>query len=428
MAGTTGLEPAASAVTGQRSNQLNYVPTRQINWSKEPFLGCACRANSAPWPCTGYDPQTPRVEIAQTCKKNMKLAKTLRQNHPISFGNNAKGFPRTIALSKRLFHKPSTKPFEDDRQNQLICRPPASGMRRIASERVFVLNCQHDRGTSTEQATIPLRSVRRRLVRDSFGFDRISGLAYICIHSASRVAYKGVLAMTRVEGYRKPCPGTQPGLLHSPYVSSIHRAPTKPLVPIPHTLSEVTGPSFAPEILASETCDLTADHKGDPIGERIYVSGRVLDENGRPMAGTLVEVWQANAAGRYLHEADQHAAPLDPNFTGCGRAMTDSEGRYRFLTIRPGEYPWRNHYNGWRAAHIHFSIFGPAFATRLVTQMFFPGDPLLPYDPIFNCTADEKARNRLISTLDWETTVPEYALGYQFNIVLRGREGTPMEE
>jgi protocatechuate 3,4-dioxygenase, beta subunit len=234
--------------------------------------------------------------------------------------------------------------------------------------------------------------------------------------------------MKSIAGYRRPFPGTQPSLVHPPYISCAKRAPTKALVHIPYTLSEVTGPSFAPEIIQPEACDLTSGHKGEPLGERIYVSGRVLDENSRPMAGTLVEVWQANAAGRYLHEVDQHRAPLDPNFTGCGRTLTDSEGRYRFLTIRPGEYPWRNHYNAWRAAHIHFSVFGPAFATRLVTQMYFPGDPLIPYDPIFNCTADEKARNRLISIFDWETTVPEYALGYHFDIILRGRDETPMEE
>jgi protocatechuate 3,4-dioxygenase beta subunit len=193
-------------------------------------------------------------------------------------------------------------------------------------------------------------------------------------------------------------------------------------------LSEVTGPSFGSEIVAPGASDLTRGHAGEPLGERIVVSGRVLDENSRPLANTLVEIWQANAAGRYRHEWDQHPAPLDPNFAGSGQALTDTEGRYRFVTIRPGEYPWRNHYNAWRPAHIHFSLFGPAFATRLVTQMYFPGDPLIPFDPIFNCTADEKARNRLISAFDWETTLPERALGYKFDIILRGREATPMEE
>jgi protocatechuate 3,4-dioxygenase beta subunit len=157
------------------------------------------------------------------------------------------------------------------------------------------------------------------------------------------------------------------------------------------------------------------------------VSGRVLDENGRPVPHTLVEVWQANSSGRYPHRVDQHNAPVDPNFSGAGRTLTDAEGRYRFVTIRPGEYPWRNHYNAWRPAHIHFSLFGPAFATRIVTQMYFPGDPLLDYDPMYLCVPDEKARKRLVSIFDWETTVPEFALAYKFDIVLRGRDETPRD-
>jgi protocatechuate 3,4-dioxygenase beta subunit len=228
-------------------------------------------------------------------------------------------------------------------------------------------------------------------------------------------------------GYRKPAPGTQPNHLYPPYVSSIKRAPKQPLVTIPVTLSEITGPSFSKEIVSPKAFDLTRQHKGEPLGERVAVSGRVVDEDGRPIRHTLVEIWQANAAGRYQHKNDQHDAPLDPNFTGCGHALTDSEGRYRFVTIRPGEYPWGNHYNAWRAAHIHFSVFGPAFATRLITQMYFPGDPLIPFDPIFNCTADEKARNRLISVFDWETTMPVHALGYRFDIILSGREGVPLD-
>jgi protocatechuate 3,4-dioxygenase beta subunit len=234
--------------------------------------------------------------------------------------------------------------------------------------------------------------------------------------------------MTDVAGYRRCMAGTQPNYLHAPYASSQKRSPTQPLIVLPHTLSEVTGPLFGFDDIKANDYDLTAQHTGAPLGERIIVSGRVLDENGRPIAHTLVEVWQANSAGRYLHKGDQHNAPLDPNFTGAGRTMTDAEGRYRFVTIKPGAYPWRNHYNAWRPRHIHFSLFGPAFATRLVTQMYFPGDPLLPHDPIFNCVEDEKAKNRLISTFDWETTVPEHALGYRFDIVLRGRDATPMEK
>jgi protocatechuate 3,4-dioxygenase beta subunit len=192
-----------------------------------------------------------------------------------------------------------------------------------------------------------------------------------------------------------------------------------------HTLSEVTGPVFGPEVV--EACDLARGPRGEALGERIVVSGRVLDEDGRPARGTLVEVWQANSAGRYLHAVDQHDAPLDPNFTGCGQTLTDDDGRYRFVTIRPGAYPWRNHPNAWRPAHIHFSVFGPAFATRLVTQMYFPGDPLLAFDPIFNCTADETARVRLVSAFDWDTTTPEHSLGFRFDVVLAGREATPWE-
>jgi protocatechuate 3,4-dioxygenase beta subunit len=177
-----------------------------------------------------------------------------------------------------------------------------------------------------------------------------------------------------------------------------------------------------------EDSDLTKDHAGEPLGERIIVTGRVLDENGRPQPGTLVEIWQANAAGRYRHDVDQHPAPIDPNFTGGGRVLTDAEGRYRFTTIKPGAYPWRNHHNAWRPAHIHFSLFGPSFLTRLVTQMFFPGDPLIPIDPIMNGVPDPKARERMICKFDLNLTQPEWALGYQFDIVLRGRNATPLDK
>jgi len=234
--------------------------------------------------------------------------------------------------------------------------------------------------------------------------------------------------MANFAGYRRPYPGTQPAHLHPAYVSSIKRAPAKPLVPMPQTLTEVTGPVFGKEAVDTKACDLTRQSSGEPLGERIIVSGRVLDENSRPVPHTLVEIWQANAAGRYMHKRDQHDAPLDPNFPGSGHALTDDEGRYRFVTILPGAYPWGNHYNAWRPCHIHFSLFGPAFATRLVTQMYFPGDPLIPFDPIFNCTADEKARNRLISSFDWENTIPSQALGYRFDIILSGRDATPMEK
>jgi protocatechuate 3,4-dioxygenase, beta subunit len=233
--------------------------------------------------------------------------------------------------------------------------------------------------------------------------------------------------MKNVIAYRRPYVDTQPDYLFPKYASTVKRAPTQPLVVLPHTLSEVTAPVFGYGDIKAEDADLTRQHKGEPQGERIVVSGRVLDESGKPIPGVLIEIWQANAAGRYNHRVDQHDAPIDPNFTGAGRVLSDAEGRYRFMTIRPGEYPWRNHYNAWRPAHIHFSLFGRAIVQRLITQMYFPGDPLLEYDPMFMCVADEKARARLISAFDWETTMPEYALGYRFDIVLRGREATPME-
>ncbi len=227
--------------------------------------------------------------------------------------------------------------------------------------------------------------------------------------------------------YLRPRAGTQPDYDFRPYASTAKRHPTRPLVRPPQTLSELTGPMFGHGDVQAGDNDLTAQHRGEPLGERIIVSGRVLDENGKAVPHTLVEIWQANAAGRYPHPTDNHDAPLDPNFSGAGRTITDAQGHYLFLTIRPGEYPWRNHYNAWRPAHIHFSLFGRAFLTRMVTQMYFPGDPLLPFDPMYNCIADEKARRRLISAFDLSNTRPEYALAYRFDIVLRGHAATPME-
>jgi protocatechuate 3,4-dioxygenase beta subunit len=222
--------------------------------------------------------------------------------------------------------------------------------------------------------------------------------------------------------------GAHPPYRYPGYVSTIKRSPKRPLVILPHTLSELTGPVFGHDSLAENDGDLTRQHAGEPLGERIIVTGRVLDEDGRPVPNTLIEVWQANAAGRYIHVVDQHPAPLDPNFTGAGRVMTDAEGRYRFVTIKPGSYPWRNHPNAWRPAHIHFSLFGPSFLTRLVTQMYFPGDPLLPYDPMWNSVSDERARLRMLSSFDLDATEPEWALAYRWDIVLRGRDATPMED
>ena len=228
--------------------------------------------------------------------------------------------------------------------------------------------------------------------------------------------------------FGKLASGTQPNYLHPEYRSSVKRAPTRPLIVLPHTLSERTGPVFGQDTVRERDHDLTAQHAGEPLGERIAISGRLLNEDGKPVRGALIEVWQANAGGRYKHRMDQHHAPLDPNFSGFGRTLTDAEGRYKFISIKPGAYPWGNHANAWRPAHIHFSIFGAGLLSRLVTQMYFPGDPLLAYDPIYNCTPDEKAKQRLISMFDWDNTSPEFALGYRFDIVLRGRDATPMEK
>jgi protocatechuate 3,4-dioxygenase beta subunit len=192
-------------------------------------------------------------------------------------------------------------------------------------------------------------------------------------------------------------------------------------------LSELTGPVYPYGRIDTSDSDLTRQHDSEPLGERIIVQGRVLDEDGRPIPNTLVEVWQANAAGRYAHRVDDHPAPLDPNFSGAGRTLTDADGRYRFVTVKPGAYPWLNHPNAWRPAHIHFSLFGTSFLSRLITQMYFPGDPLMPFDPILNSIPDERARQRLVASFDWNVTEPEWALGYTFDIVLRGSNATPME-
>jgi protocatechuate 3,4-dioxygenase, beta subunit len=227
--------------------------------------------------------------------------------------------------------------------------------------------------------------------------------------------------------FRRDDPGEQPEHLYPGYESTRLRAPTRPLVIIPHTLTEVTGPVYGHERIGPVDNDLTVQHDGEPLGERIIVHGRVLDGEGRPVRNSLVEIWQANAGGRYRHDGDQHPAPLDPNFTGAGRCLTDDDGRYRFVTVKPGAYPWKNHPNAWRPAHIHLSLFGRAFTNRLVTQMYFPGDPLFAYDPIFQSVRDPRARERLVCAFDLDTTVPEWALAYRFDVVLGGPTETPME-
>jgi protocatechuate 3,4-dioxygenase beta subunit len=222
--------------------------------------------------------------------------------------------------------------------------------------------------------------------------------------------------------------GLDPTYLWPDYVGTRLRAPKEPLVVLPHTLSELTGPVYGESAVSPTDSDLTRQHAGEPLGERIVVSGRVLDAEGRPLRSQLIEIWQANAAGRYRHSVDGHPAPLDPSFSGAGRSLTDDDGWYRFVTVKPGSYPWPNHPNAWRPSHIHFSLFGRAFTERLVTQMYFPGDPLFPFDPIFSSIRDEKARERLISRFDLELTEPDWALGFRFDIVLGGRLPTPLEE
>ena len=230
-------------------------------------------------------------------------------------------------------------------------------------------------------------------------------------------------------GRHRPVPeiDTDPPYTYPDYLATRRRAPQMSLLPGPGGLAELGGPVFGRDRVAPGDADLTAQHEGTPLGQRIIVAGRVLDSDGRPVRGGLVEVWQANSAGRYRHPGDDHPAPLDPNFSGFGRALTDGDGNYRFTTVRPGAYPWRNHANAWRPAHIHFSLFGIELRQRLVTQMYFENDPLFFQDPIFNSVPAD-ARQLLICRLDIENTIPDVALAYRFDIVLRGARQTPFED
>lgn len=221
-------------------------------------------------------------------------------------------------------------------------------------------------------------------------------------------------------------PGVHPSLIHPPYKSTVARGPSQAPIRLERAGAPVErGIAFARSLLAPNDADLTKHGQGEPLGEKIVVTGRVTDEDGKPVRHSLVEVWQCNAAGRYWHKKDQHHAPLDPNFFGLGKLMTDGEGRYRFVTIKPGPYPWGNHEKAWRPAHIHFSLFGNVFAQRLVTQMYFPNDPLFEFDPIFQGVPDAAARQRLVSRFSLDETVGAEMLGYVFDIVLRGRDATP---
>jgi protocatechuate 3,4-dioxygenase, beta subunit len=223
-------------------------------------------------------------------------------------------------------------------------------------------------------------------------------------------------------------PDYEPPYLYPDYRATVLRAPKQQPVKLPaEWFHRTRGPVFGRIPVRAEDGDLTRQHRGEPLGERIIVTGRVRDSDGAPIRNTLVEVWQANAAGRYIDPDDDHPAPLDPNFTGAGRCLTDDEGRYRFVTVKPGAYPWRNHPNAWRPAHIHFSLFGAELSSRLVTQMYFPGDPLMALDPMVQSIPDVRGRELLVATLDLATTEPEWALGYRWDIVLRGSGSTPFE-
>jgi protocatechuate 3,4-dioxygenase beta subunit len=221
--------------------------------------------------------------------------------------------------------------------------------------------------------------------------------------------------------------GDRTGVLldYPPYRSSVLRHPTKGLQLADPEGAELFAPVFGDRDVDPLEADLTIQHRGEPLGERIVVTGRITDADGRPVRRQLVEIWQANAAGRYIHQRDRHPAPLDPNFTGTGRCLTDDDGTYRFTTIKPGPYPWRNHHNAWRPAHIHFSLFGTEFTQRMVTQMYFPGDPLFPFDPIYQSVPDEGARARLLAAYDHDVTQHEWCLGYRWDIVLTGSHRTP---
>jgi protocatechuate 3,4-dioxygenase, beta subunit len=249
----------------------------------------------------------------------------------------------------------------------------------------------------------------------------------LCSHKRL-VRHTTAITDTPTSYIREP-DGSHPPLDYPPYRSTALRHPKQPLVYLPHTITEITGPQLGPErVVGDHDNDLTTQHAGAPIGERIIVFGKVLDTDGKPLRDTLVEIWQANAAGRYRHVWDRWPAELDPNFSGAGRAVTDADGRYRFVTVKPGPYPWANHHNAWRPAHIHFSLLGRAFAQRLVTQMYFPGDPLFELDPIAMAVPDPGGRQRLISAFSIDQSVPNWALAYEFDIYLRGPEATPFEE
>ncbi|MCU1479702.1 MAG: protocatechuate 3,4-dioxygenase subunit beta [Subtercola sp.] len=251
-------------------------------------------------------------------------------------------------------------------------------------------------------------------------------------HIASQSTISAEIAAISAQAKAATAAGAPPELQarrdYPPYRSSTLRHPTHALVKADPEEIERTSPAFGHTDVDDYEADLTVQHSGEPLGERIIVTGKVLDGEGRPVRNQLLEIWQANASGRYVHKRDQHPAPLDPNFTGVGRVITGDDGSYRLVTIKPGAYPWKNHTNAWRPAHIHFSLFGTAFTQRLVTQMYFPGDPLFALDPIYQSVVDPAAQQRMVSQYDHDVSVPEWAIGYRWNIVLTGPKQTWMEQ
>ncbi len=236
------------------------------------------------------------------------------------------------------------------------------------------------------------------------------------------------IAAIQAEYLRAGIAESQPRLDYAPYRSSVLRHPKNSLHLTDPAAVELRAPCFGDGDVAELDADLTVQHSAPPIGERTVLTGRIIDGDGRPVRRQLVEIWQANASGRYIHQRDQHPAPLDPNFTGAGRCLTDDDGCYRFTTIKPGPYPWHNHHNAWRPAHIHFSFFGNDFTQRMITQMYFPGDPLLALDPIYQSITDQRARDRLVAAYDHSTTSHEWATGYRWDVVLTGVAATPFED
>jgi protocatechuate 3,4-dioxygenase, beta subunit len=267
----------------------------------------------------------------------------------------------------------------------------------------------------------------------SYGEEYVSGMTDMIAARPetgldSQAEVSAEIAALEIADQRVGLERSQPRLDYAPYRSSQLRHPTKDLQDVDPEGAELWTPCFGQRDVNALDADLTYGHSGSPIGERMVVTGRIVDGHGRPVRRQLVEIWQANAAGRYIHKRDQHPAPIDPNFTGTGRCLTDDDGYYRFTTIKPGPYPWRNHHNAWRPAHIHFSLFGTEFTQRMITQMYFPGDPLMALDPIYQAITDRKARERLVASYDHDVTSHEWATGYRWDVVLTGAARTPMED